>query len=120
MLHTKFCGKLARGFWRRRFLKGFYHTWEWWPSWLCDPDAGNKISFPLPKEAPHKIWLCSTKRFWRRRCLKMWTDDDGRMPDAGPLVYYKLTNEPSAQVSYKRAFLIIRGSPNFFKPLLTH
>ena len=23
----------------------------------CDPDASNKLSFPLPKEAPHKIWL---------------------------------------------------------------
>ena len=23
----------------------------------CDPDAVNKILFPLPKEAPHKIWL---------------------------------------------------------------
>ena len=22
-----------------------------------DPDAANKISFPLPKEAPNKIWL---------------------------------------------------------------
>ena len=43
-------------FWRRRILKGFYHIWAWWPSWSCDPDAANKISFPLPKEAPHKIW----------------------------------------------------------------
>ena len=25
--------------------------------WSCDPDAANKILFPLPKEAPHKIWL---------------------------------------------------------------
>ena len=23
----------------------------------CDPDAANKLSFPLPKEAQHKIWL---------------------------------------------------------------
>ena len=23
----------------------------------CDPDAANNVSFPLPKEAPHKIWL---------------------------------------------------------------
>ena len=26
-------------------------------SWSCDPDVANKLSFPLPKEAPHKIWL---------------------------------------------------------------
>ena len=38
-------------------LKGFYHIWAWWPSWSCDPDDANKISFPLTKEAPHKIWL---------------------------------------------------------------
>ena len=35
-------------------MKGFYHILAWWPSWLCDPDAANKISLPLPKEAPHK------------------------------------------------------------------
>ena len=34
-----------------------YHIWAWRPSWSCDPDAGNKILFPLTKEAPHKIWL---------------------------------------------------------------
>ena len=36
-------------------LKCFYHIWEMRPSWSCDPDAANKLSFPLPKEAPHKI-----------------------------------------------------------------
>ena len=39
------------------FFKGFYHIWARRPSWSCDPDAANKISFPLPKEAPYKIWL---------------------------------------------------------------
>ena len=65
-------------FWRRGSI-----IWAWWPFWSCDPDAANKLSFPLPKEAPHKIWLWLAKRFRRRRCLKMWTDggrrtDDGR------------------------------------------
>ena len=59
---------------------GFYHIWSWRPSWSCDPDAVNKISFPLPKEAPHKIWLWSVKGFQRRRSLSI-VDDDGRMPD---------------------------------------
>ena len=38
MLHTKFRGNqpAGSGVWRRRFLKGFYHTWAWWPSWSCD------------------------------------------------------------------------------------
>ena len=81
--------KSACRFWRRRFLKGFYHIWAWRPSWSCDPDAANKLSFPLPKEAPHKIWHWSGKRFWRRRRLKLFTTDgrrrtttdDGRTPD---------------------------------------
>ena len=32
MPHTK---KSVRWF-RKRFLKGFYHIWEWRPSWSCD------------------------------------------------------------------------------------
>ena len=40
MLHTKFRPKSAR----RRFLKDFYH--------ICDPDAANILSIPLPKEVP--------------------------------------------------------------------
>ena len=27
-------------------MKGFYHIWAWRPSWSCDPDAANKLSFP--------------------------------------------------------------------------
>ena len=45
---------------RGRVLKGFYHIWAWRQSWSSDPDAANKLSFPLPKEAPHKFgfdWL---------------------------------------------------------------
>ena len=85
-------------FWRRRFLKGIYHIWAWRPSWSCDPDAANKISFPLPKEDPPKIWLWSALGFLRIRCLSIV---DGRTNTDGPWVYYKLTYEPSAQVSYK-------------------
>ena len=58
MLHTKFRKKnrpASSG--EEDFLKGFYHIWAWRQSWSCDPDAANKISFPLTKEAPHKIWL---------------------------------------------------------------
>ena len=75
-------------FQRRRFLKGFNHIWVWQPSWSCNPHAANKFSFPLPKEAPHTIWLWSAKRFLRR-CLSIvdarWTDNDdgGRTPDHG-------------------------------------
>ena len=57
MLHTKFRENRPAGSEEEEFLKGFYHIWAWRPSWSCNPDAANKISFPLPKEAPQKIWL---------------------------------------------------------------
>ena len=56
MLHTKFHENRPVGS-GEDFLKGFDQIWAWRPSWSCDPDALNKILFPLPKEAPHKIWL---------------------------------------------------------------
>ena len=56
MLHTKFRENRSTGS-GEDFLKGFYHIRAWWPCWSCDPDTANKLSFPLPKEAPHKIWL---------------------------------------------------------------
>ena len=95
MLHTKFRENRPAGSGEEDFW------WAWRPSWSCDPDAANKLSFLLPKEAPHKIWLWLAKRFQRRRSLKLLTtdDDDGRWADAGPWVFYKLTYEPLAQVS---------------------
>ena len=41
----------------KKIFEGFYHIWAWRPSWSCDLDQLYKHSFPLPKEAPHKIWL---------------------------------------------------------------
>ena len=52
MLHTKFrenqpaCSSGEEDFLRVFTIYGH---------WSCDPDAVNKLSFPLPKEAPHKI-----------------------------------------------------------------
>ena len=75
MLHTKFRGNRSAGSGEENFWRVF------------DPNAANKLSFSLPKEAPHKIWLWLTKRFRRRRCLIMWTDgrrtDRRRTPDHG-------------------------------------
>ena len=56
MLHTKFRENRLAGSGIENF-EGFYHIWAWWLFWSCDPDDMNKLSFPLPKEAPHKIWL---------------------------------------------------------------
>ena len=66
--------KLVFWFWRRRFLKGFYHIWAWRPSWSCDQDSLNKLSFPHPKESPYEIWAQLAQWFQRRRSLKMLTD----------------------------------------------
>ena len=82
--------QLAQWFWRRRFFKGFEHFWAWWASSSCDLDHLYKLSFPLPKEAPHKIWLWSAKRFQRRRCLISVNGRRKTTTDAWPWVYYKL------------------------------
>ena len=55
MLHTKFCENQPAGSGEEDFLRVF--TIYGRGGHLGDPDAANKISFPLPKEAPHKIWL---------------------------------------------------------------
>ena len=56
MLHTKFRGNWPASSGEEDFY-GFYHIWAWRPSWSCDLDHLYKLSFPLAKEAPHKIWL---------------------------------------------------------------
>ena len=48
-------------------FEGFYHIWASQPSWSYDLDHLLKLSFPLPKEAPHEIWICLVKRFQRGR-----------------------------------------------------
>ena len=68
----------------------------------CDPDATNKILFPLSKEAPLNLALIGP-RFWRRRSLSIvddMMDNEGRTPDHEyPISSPKLTYEPLAQVS---------------------
>ena len=94
LLHIKFYGNLptssGEDFWRVFTVYG--HGGH-----LGDV---NKLPFPLPIQAPHKISTWSAKRFQRRRSLKLWTPTDGcripyRRTDAGAWVYYKLTCEPA-------------------------
>ena len=49
MLHAQFQDHLIL---EKTIFKGFT-----WPSWSCDLDHLYKLSFPLPVEAPHEIWL---------------------------------------------------------------
>ena len=55
MLHTKSQGHRPSGSGEEDFLRGFYHIWAWRPSWSCDQDHLNKLSFPHPKESPYEI-----------------------------------------------------------------
>ena len=57
MLHTKFRENRPAGS-REEDFEGFFLPYMGVAAILvmCDPDAANKLSFPLPKEAPHKIW----------------------------------------------------------------
>ena len=103
MLNTKFQGHQPFGS-GEDFFKGFYHIWAWRPSWSCDLDHLNKLSFPRPKEAPHEIWLQWAQWFQRRWCLKMLTTHTyihtyERTTEA--YLYYKLTNEPKGSGELK-------------------
>ena len=57
MLHTKFPGNQHVRSGVEDFLKGFYHIWVWQPSWSCDPDTANKLSFPLPRRLHIKFGI---------------------------------------------------------------
>ena len=87
----------------KKIFEGFYHIWAWRPSWSCDLDHLYKLSFPLPKETPHKTLaligqaVSEEKMFENVNGRTDGRRTDGRTPD--PWVSYKLTGEPSAQVS---------------------
>ena len=44
-------------FWRRRFLKVFYHIWAWRPSWSCDQNVMYKFWLTYHKESSHETWV---------------------------------------------------------------
>ena len=90
MLHTMFRGNWPTG--SGGFLKGFLnHIWVWRPSWSCDLDAVNKLSFPLPMEVPYKI-LALIDKAVREKMIEIVGDGrQQRRPDAGSWLYYKLT-----------------------------
>ena len=55
----------------KKSFKGFCYIKPWRPSCSCDHDHLYQLSFPLPKDAPHKVWFCLAKWFQRRRCLNI-------------------------------------------------
>ena len=52
MLHNKFLGNQST----EGNFEGFLHITAWRPSWSCDQDTANKLSFTLSKETPHSIF----------------------------------------------------------------
>ena len=52
LLHEKFHGHRTISSVGEDF-EGFYHKWTCRPSWSCDLYHLYKLSFQLPKEAPH-------------------------------------------------------------------
>ena len=62
MLHVKFQDHRTSGSGEEIF-EGFFQIWAGRPFWSCDLDHLYKLSFPLPKEATHEIWLLLAKRF---------------------------------------------------------
>ena len=56
MLHAKFQDHRTSGSGEEDFLR-FLPYMGIRASWSCDLDLLYKLSFPLPKEAPHKIWV---------------------------------------------------------------
>ena len=83
----------------KKILKYFYHIWAWRPSWSCDLNFLYTHWFPFPIDASIKFVFDWPIGFREEDLLKWWTTTDGRTTDAGAWVYYKLTCEPSAQVS---------------------
>ena len=76
------------------FLKGFYHIWAWRPSWSCDPDATNFVP-PTHRGSTQNLALIGQAILEK----KMFEHCRRQSHNARPLVYYKLTYEPSAQGS---------------------
>ena len=105
MLHTKFW------FWRRRFFKVFTTYGHGGHLGSCHQDCLNKLSFPHPMETPWTNfrspipWRLHMK-FGFHRPSGFWGKDfkerrryNRRTTEA--YLSYKLTNEPSAQVSWQ-------------------
>ena len=103
-------------FWRRRFLKSFYHIWAWRPSWSCDQDHLNKLSFPYPKESPYEIRVQLAQWFQRRRYLKMLTE--GQTTDAGvigiPIAHLGAFGSGELKMSCFQLHLLKVKGRNFF------
>ena len=76
MLHTKFRENRPAGYGEEDFWRVFTIYGRGGHLRHVTQMSQTKYRSPLPKEAPHMIWLWSAKRFLRRRSLSIV--DDGR------------------------------------------
>ena len=91
----------ALWFRRGRFFKVFTVYGAWRPSWSCDLDHLNKLSFPHPMEAPDEIWLIGQAVFEE-------SVDDGRW-------WRTLTYTISLPVSLRLRWAKIQGKTGLKK-----
>ena len=45
----------------KKFLKGFYHIWASWPSWLCDQHHVIRFSFPCTESFKQNLGQIGTE-----------------------------------------------------------
>ena len=77
---------------KKKIFQDFGYLKPLGPSWSCDLDHLYKLSFPLPKDAPHQVWLCLAKQFLRRNCLNdmviyMYIAPEQRQTTPGPKIF---------------------------------
>ena len=83
MLRYKFRGNRFIG-----CLKGFYPMIY---GRSCDPDAGNRLLFPLSKETPHRILALIGHAVLEKLFEMVDGRTDGRRRTPDLEIYYKLT-----------------------------
>ena len=90
MLHTctKFRGNRSTHSGEEDF-EGVLPYMGWWPSWSCETDAVNKLSFPTTHRGSTRILALAEAVLEKTmfvHCVRRQTTTD-----AGAWVYYKLT-----------------------------
>ena len=86
--------KSVHKFWKRRFLKGFYHIWAWLPSWSCDPNSANKFWFPLSIGGFTQNLALIGQAISEKKRFEIVEDGGTDEGYAVAWVYHKFTYEP--------------------------
>ena len=63
-------------FWRRRFLKGFWHIWTCRPSWSCDQANLNTSWLTYCKKSSYEFDFNWSNGFWENYVLIYWWDSN--------------------------------------------